>query len=116
MFDMSFAELILLSVVALVILGPERLPVVLRMLGLWLGRLRRMYNNVKLEIEREVGMEDIRRQLHNEKIMAELKQVEAETKSFKQEVGSISLNETNPPNTQTDVAPSSDKEEATRDG
>ena len=116
MFDMSFAELILLSVVALVILGPERLPVVLRMLGLWLGRLRRMYNNVKLEIEREVGMDDIRRQLHNEKVMAELKQVETETKSLKQEVGSISLNETTPPSTKAETASSSDKEEATRDG
>ena len=111
MFDISFAELLLLTAVALVILGPERLPVVLRMLGLWMGRLRRMYNNVKLEIDREVGMEDIRRQLHNEKIMAELKDVEAQSNVLKQEVGSIALNETTSTTEQPEVSTSSEKQD-----
>ena len=116
MFDISFAELLLLSVVALVILGPERLPVVLRMLGLWFGRLRRMYSNVKLEIEREVGMDDIRRQLHNEKIMAELKDVENQSKALKQDVNSISLNEPTPPVSTIKPATSSEPEDVAREG
>ena len=86
MFDISFAELFLLSVIALVILGPRRLPEVLRTIGLWMGRMRRVYNNLRQEIDREVGMDDIRRQLHNEQIMVELKQVEAEAKSLKREI------------------------------
>ena len=63
MFDIGFPELILVSIVALLVLGPERLPEALRTLGLWLGRLRRSFNSVKTEIEREIGMDDIRRQL-----------------------------------------------------
>lgn len=91
MFDISFAELFLISVIALLILGPQRLPEVLRTVGLWMGRMRRVYNNVRQEIDREVGMDDIRRQLHNEQITAELKQVEAEAKALKRDIsGSVS--------------------------
>ena len=88
MFDIAFAELFLLSVIALVILGPQRLPELMRTLGLWMGRMRRIYHSVKQEIDREVGMDDIRRQLHNEQIMGELKQVEAEAKEIKSELTS----------------------------
>ncbi len=86
MFDISFAELFLLSLVALLILGPQRLPEVLRTLGLWLGRMRRVYNNVRQEIDREIGMDDIRRQLHNEQIVEELKHVETEAKALKRDI------------------------------
>lgn len=91
MFEMSFAEIFLISVIALVILGPQRLPEVLRTIGLWMGRLRRAYHNVRQEIDREVGMDDIRRQLHNEQIMSELKHVESEAKALKRDIsGGIS--------------------------
>lgn len=90
MFDISFAELFLFSILVLLVLGPSRLPEVFRTLGLWMGRMRRVYNNVRQEIDREVGMDDIRRQLHNEQIMGELKQVEAEAKALKREIsGSV---------------------------
>lgn len=76
MFDIGFPELMIVAVVMLLVLGPERLPETLRMLGLWLGRLRRSFNAVKTEIEREVGMDEIKRQLHNEAIMDEMKRLE----------------------------------------
>jgi sec-independent protein translocase protein TatB len=76
MFDIGFSELALVCVIALVVLGPERMPVALRTLGLWFGRLRRTYNTMKTEIEREIGMDDIRRQLHNEAVMDEMKRLE----------------------------------------
>ncbi|HAR30669.1 MAG TPA: twin-arginine translocase subunit TatB, partial [Gammaproteobacteria bacterium] len=44
MFEVSFQELLLVAIVALVVLGPERLPSALRTLGLWLGRLRRSFD------------------------------------------------------------------------
>ncbi|MCY4657591.1 MAG: Sec-independent protein translocase protein TatB [Gammaproteobacteria bacterium] len=88
MFDFGFSEIFLLSLVALLVLGPARLPEIMRTCGLWLGRARRVYNNVRLEIEREVGMDDIRRQLHNEQIMSELEAVEKEAKTFKNEIQS----------------------------
>ncbi|WP_071871045.1 Sec-independent protein translocase protein TatB [Atopomonas hussainii] len=69
MFDVGFSELVLIAVLALIVLGPERLPVAARMLGLWVGRLKRSFNSVKAEVEREIGADEIRRQLHNERIL-----------------------------------------------
>ena len=78
MFDIGFPELMVVATVALLVLGPERLPEALRTLGLWFGRLRRSFTQVKSEIEREIGMDDIRRQLHNESILEEMKRIEAD--------------------------------------
>lgn len=69
MFEIGFGELLLVALVALLVLGPERLPVAARMTGLWLGRLRRSFNSLKSEVERELGTEEIRRQLHNEQVL-----------------------------------------------
>ena len=81
MFDIGFSELLLVAVVTLLVIGPEKLPETLRTLGLWLGRLRRSFVAVKSEIEREIGMDDVRRQLHNEAIMDEMKRIEKEVKN-----------------------------------
>ena len=86
MFDIGFPELALASLVALLVLGPERLPSALRTLGLWLGRIRRGFNAVKSEFEREIGMDDVRRQLHNEQIMEEVKKIQQETQDFTNEI------------------------------
>jgi sec-independent protein translocase protein TatB len=69
MFDVGFSELLLVGLVALLVLGPERLPVAARVLGLWIGRLKRSMGNLKAEVEREIGADEIRRQLHNERIL-----------------------------------------------
>ena len=81
MFDIGFPELMVVSIVALLILGPERLPEALRTLGLWMGRLRRSFTAVKTELEKELGMDDIRRQLHNESVMEEMQRIEAEVQN-----------------------------------
>jgi len=69
MFDIGFSELLLVGLVALVVLGPERLPGAVRTTGLWIGRLKRSFSNIKAEVEREIGADEIRRQLHNERIL-----------------------------------------------
>lgn len=69
MFDIGFTELLLVGLVALVVLGPERLPGAVRTTGLWVGRLKRSFSNIKAEVEREIGADEIRRQLHNERIL-----------------------------------------------
>ena len=69
MFDIGFSELLLVAVVALLVFGPERLPGAARMAGLWIGRLKRSFNAIKLEVEREIGADEVRRQLHNENIL-----------------------------------------------
>jgi sec-independent protein translocase protein TatB len=83
MFDIGGLELLLIAVVALLVIGPERLPEALRTLGLWLGRLRRSFTSVKAEIEKEIGMDEVRRQLHNEAVMDEMKRIEQEVASTK---------------------------------
>ncbi|MCQ4325142.1 twin-arginine translocase subunit TatB [Stutzerimonas stutzeri] len=69
MFDIGFTELLLVGLVALLVLGPERLPGAVRTTGLWVGRLKRSFSNIKAEVEREIGADEIRRQLHNERIL-----------------------------------------------
>ena len=69
MFEIGFSELLLVAVVALLVLGPERLPGAVRTLGLWAGRLKRSFNAIRTEVEREIGADEIRRQLHNEQIL-----------------------------------------------
>jgi len=80
MFDISFPELVVVCVIALLVLGPERLPGALRTMGLWVGRISRTFVTMKAEIEREIGMDDIRRQLHNEAVMDEVKRLEREVR------------------------------------
>jgi len=72
MFDIGFSELLLIALVALLVMGPERLPETVRSIALWIGRLKQMLANARKDLEQEVGMDDIRHQLHNEKIMRDL--------------------------------------------
>ncbi len=81
MFDIGFPELVLIAVVGLLVIGPERLPETLRTLGLWLGRMRRSFAKVKSEIEKEIGMDEVRRQLHNESVMEEMKRIETDVRA-----------------------------------
>ncbi len=61
MFDFSFGELAIIAVVALVVLGPEKLPRVARTAGHLLGRARAYANQVKSDIDREVQMDELRK-------------------------------------------------------
>ncbi len=79
MFEISFSELLVIMVVALVVIGPERLPKVARTMGLLWGRAQRYVNGVKADIERDMAMEEFR-QL-KEKVQAE---AEAAQRSVKQ--------------------------------
>ena len=81
MFDIGFFELVLISVIALMVLGPERLPGAIRTVTLWLGRLRRSFNTIKQDIEREIGADEIRRQLRNEEIMERFRHTQSQVKN-----------------------------------
>ncbi|WP_185268868.1 Sec-independent protein translocase protein TatB [Halopseudomonas xiamenensis] len=72
MFDIGFLEMVLVAIVALLVLGPERLPGAVRMAGLYIGRIKRSLADVRSQVEREMGADEIRQALHNEKIMADL--------------------------------------------
>jgi sec-independent protein translocase protein TatB len=74
MFDVGFSELVLIAVVAMIVIGPERLPKVARTAGALLGRMQRYVNNVKSEVEREMQFEDLKKL--QQEIQAQSKQVE----------------------------------------
>ncbi len=59
MFDIGFWELALIGVIALIILGPDRLPKAARTAGLWVGRARRMLSEVKADIDREIRRSEL---------------------------------------------------------
>ncbi|MES1941163.1 Sec-independent protein translocase TatB [Salinisphaera sp. T5B8] len=60
MFDIGFWELTVIAVIGLIVLGPERLPVVARTLGTWVGRAKGYVRGLTSELEREVNVDDIR--------------------------------------------------------
>jgi sec-independent protein translocase protein TatB len=72
MFDIGFLELLVIALITLVVMGPERLPEVIRTLSLWIGRLKQLLAKTRQDIENEVGMDDIRHQLHNEQVLKDL--------------------------------------------
>jgi sec-independent protein translocase protein TatB len=61
MFDIGFSELMVIAVVALIVLGPERLPKVARTVGHLAGRLQRYVNDVKADISREIELDELRK-------------------------------------------------------
>jgi sec-independent protein translocase protein TatB len=63
MFDVGFSELLVIAVVALLVLGPERLPRAARFAGLWVRRARAQWHTVRNELEQELAAEDLRRSL-----------------------------------------------------
>jgi sec-independent protein translocase protein TatB len=65
MFDIGFSELFLIAIVALVVLGPERLPKAARFAGLWVRRARAQWYSVKSELESELASEDLKRTLRD---------------------------------------------------
>lgn len=66
---MGFFELLLIAVVALFVVGPERLPETVRTVALTIGRLKRTLSSSRSDFERHMGVDEIRRQLRNEEIM-----------------------------------------------
>jgi len=118
MFDIGFMELLLISVITLVVMGPQRLPQAVRTITLWLGRARQAFSAVRKELEDEVGMDDIKRQLHNEQILRDLKSSKSELEDvLSTPVSTVEPTEgerssnthNNPPNDDSDNKPESDE-------
>ncbi len=96
MTGVGFFEILLIGVVGLLILGPDKLPGALRTMALWIGRFRRSFDDIKRDIEKEIGTDDIRRQLRNEAIMEKVqegkKQIIDTVETAKQKTNSLKNN------------------------
>ncbi len=79
MFDIGFWELSLLALVALLVVGPERLPKLARTAGMWLGKGRRLINSVRADIERELKAEELKKILDEQARNNPLEEIVDET-------------------------------------
>ena len=81
MFDIGFWELVVIGVIVLLVIGPERLPGVARNVGLWVGRIRRYVAHVKRDIERELHADEVRQLLEKSEGLDDIKSIARETAS-----------------------------------
>lgn len=86
MFDVGFFELLLIGLVALLVVGPERLPKLARTAGMWLGRGRRFLNSVKEDIDREIKADELRQILEKQKKSNPLHEIVEDTKKDFQQI------------------------------
>ena len=70
--DIGFQEVFLIGVIALIVLGPERLPTAVRTIALWVSRIKRNFKSIQASIEQEINTEELRQRIHNENILHEL--------------------------------------------
>jgi sec-independent protein translocase protein TatB len=104
MFDIGFSELVLIAIVGLLVIGPERLPETIRVTMRWLHNLRRSFENAKREVEQELGVHEIKRQLHNEEVMNTLNEVKSDLRQAQK-----ALSETPYDDHNTQANPSTEK-------
>jgi sec-independent protein translocase protein TatB len=100
MFDIGFSELVVIALVALVVLGPERLPRAARFAGLWVRRARAQWYAVKSELEQELAADELQRSLR-------------ETRDALREAGA-SIRETQAPQQQLPLPPATGEDDGER--
>jgi sec-independent protein translocase protein TatB len=90
MFDFGFWEIILILMVALIVVGPERLPGLARTAGLWIGKAKRFVTDVKAEIDQELAADELKKALNKQEAMSDVYEIIEETRKatsdFKQEI------------------------------
>ena len=100
MFDIGFSELMVIAVVALIVIGPERLPKVARTLGHLFGRMQRYVNDVKADISREMELDELKKlqttiqdaaRSFEDSVTREVNTAEAELQKIAQEANPVSL-------------------------
>lgn len=86
MFDIGFTELLFVGVVALVVLGPDKLPAAVKTLGMWLGRIKRTVTSIQTEISEELRIEEMKRTtaIQKEELEKELQEM---TQPFSETIG-----------------------------
>ena len=92
MFDVGFSEILVIALVALIVIGPERLPKVARMLGHLFGRLQRYVAEVKADIDREMQMDELKKlQSNMQEAAREIEQsVNREVRAAESQVSAVS--------------------------
>lgn len=109
MFDIGFAEILIVSVVALLVLGPDKLPVALKTCGMWIGRIKRSVTSIQHEIREELRVEELRRTtaISKEELEKELNEMRKPFKAAAKDVESaVSASDEKPANPPPSSEPS----------
>ncbi|MFL0800681.1 MAG: Sec-independent protein translocase protein TatB [Agarilytica sp.] len=72
---MGIAELFVIAIVGLLVIGPDKLPETIKTTLVWFGRLKRMLNDTRTELEQQLGVDDIRREIHNQQVLDSLQAI-----------------------------------------
>ncbi len=75
---MGFGELIVIALLALLVVGPERLPKTIKTISRWIYTLKHQFNSVKQSVEDELGLDEIKRDVHNHQVMKQLQEMDKE--------------------------------------
>ncbi len=81
MFDIGFSELVLIAIVALLVIGPDRLPKVARTAGLWVGKMRGFVSSVKADIDHELAADELKKILKEQADSTGIHEIIEDTKS-----------------------------------
>lgn len=110
--DIGVQEILLISVIALIVLGPERLPGAVKTIAVWVGRLKRSFNDIKADIEREINADEIRQQIHNESVLEQLgepiEQLQESERRFKDDIEKIGQQLNDTPSSSSSDKPAGD--------
>ncbi|PKM35373.1 MAG: twin-arginine translocase subunit TatB, partial [Gammaproteobacteria bacterium HGW-Gammaproteobacteria-10] len=86
MFDIGFTELCMIGLVALLVIGPEKLPKVARVAGFWVGKAKNTVAKVKAEIKEELDAEELRQAVREQSGLEEIEQFKAEADELRQKI------------------------------
>lgn len=86
MFDMGFLELMVVLVVGLLVIGPEKLPGAIKTCAIWINGIRRSISSAREEFEKQIGADDIRREIHNQQVMESLRKAQQKQEEMRQQI------------------------------
>ena len=90
MFDIGFWELLLITVLAMIVIGPEKLPGAAKTAGRWVGKARRFVEGVKSDVAEEFDVTELKRLIHNQEVqLGELSQKLKNPKILDEELESL---------------------------
>jgi sec-independent protein translocase protein TatB len=96
MFDIGFTEIVLVAVIGLLILGPERMPVAVRTIGLWVGKIKRTVSGVQKEIRDELRVDEIRKKADENRKAIEGRMAELQAETDIMEAPEVAAQENQP--------------------
>lgn len=80
MLSIGFFEILVIAVLGLLVFGPEKLPDAIRTFAFGISKVKRSWNSTRRELEQELGMDEIRREIHNAQVLEDLERLKTKTK------------------------------------